>query len=122
MLFIQKFKNKKKEITSLAIIFGIFLPIFYLKAQNLEPSIADPNPVRIVATITKYLLGLLGASAIIMFLYGGFMMVFSAGNEEKLKKSRSILVWAIIGLTIVLSSYSILNYVFTKMLTSTGGG
>lgn len=116
-------KSKKiiTNISAFAIIVSLSLPLF-LSAQNLEASVTEVNPVIIVATITKYLLGVLGASAIIMFLYGGFMMVFSAGNEEKLKKSRSILVWAIIGITIVLSSYSILNYVFTKMLSSTDGG
>lgn len=83
-----------------------------LKAQG-------DDPVAIIGNIIRAMLGVVGAVTLLMFLYGGFMLIFSAGEQEKLEKGRKTLIWAIIGLAIVLSSYSILSYVFKILVGST---
>ena len=74
---------------------------------------ADPS--YIVAAIIQALLGVVGAVTLLIFIWGGMKMIFSGGNEEKIKKGRDTLLWAAIGLAIILSSYSILQYVFTLL-------
>lgn len=109
-------------------VFFVFNSITVLAATtstSTSASLPNPlgdqtDPVQITANIIKAILGILGAVTLIMFIYGGFKIIFSAGNEQKLEKGRNTLIWAIIGLAIVLSSYSILNYVFTALLSSTG--
>jgi len=103
--------------------FSIFPTHILLSAgtsASLTNPIAESNPVKIVAYVIRAMLGVLGAITLLMFIYGGFMLVFSGGNEEQLKKGRGTLVWAIIGMAIVLSSYSILSYLFKILATSTG--
>ncbi|MFA5995654.1 MAG: pilin [Patescibacteria group bacterium] len=82
---------------------------------------AAKNPAQIVAVILQALLGIVGACTLLMFIWGGLRMIFSEGNEEKITKSRSILVWATIGLAVIMVSYSILSYVFTIIQSSATG-
>ncbi|MFA6027410.1 MAG: hypothetical protein WC752_00585 [Patescibacteria group bacterium] len=89
-------------------------------STELTNPISESNPTIIIANVIRAMLGVLGAVTLLMFIYGGFMLVFSQGNEEKLKKGRGTLIWAIIGMAIVLTSYSILSYVFKIIAGSTG--
>jgi len=82
---------------------------------------AQQNPTLIIATVIQALLGVVGAGALLMFIWGGFHMIFSGGNEDSIKKGRTILVWAVIGLMVVLSSYAVLNYVFGIFKVASGG-
>ncbi|MFH0818772.1 MAG: hypothetical protein V1898_02140 [Patescibacteria group bacterium] len=100
----------------IAIIF-MAMP-FTVLAGGLQNPIKADNPVEIIALILKAMLGVLGGVTLIMFIYGGFMLIFSGGGEEKLKKGRDTLLWAIIGMAVVLSSYSILSYFFKILTTS----
>jgi len=100
----------------LAVILGV--PIM-IGAETLPNPVGEASVIVIVGNVIRAMLGMLGAATLIMFVYGGFMMVFSAGNEERLKKGRGTLVWAIIGMAIALSSYSILSYLFKILATAT---
>lgn len=82
---------------------------------------AQQNPTLIIATVIQALLGVVGAGALLVFIWGGFHMIFSGGNEENIKKGRTILIWAVIGLMIVLSSYAVLNYTFGIFKVASGG-
>ncbi len=69
----------------------------------------------IVAKIIKIFLGLLGSFAIFLFVYAGYLMITSNGEETKLTKSKKIMAGAIIGLLLILLSYSITNFVGTRI-------
>lgn len=56
-----------------------------------------------------------GALALLMFVIGGFQWLTAAGNAEKVKKGRDTLMWAILGLVVIFSSYAILRAVFTTL-------
>lgn len=81
-------------------------------AAALENPIAASSMPEIIVNIIQVLLTLLGSAALLVFIYGGIMMITSAGNEEKVKKARATLVWAVLGLAIILGSYAILSFVF----------
>jgi hypothetical protein len=53
--------------------------------------------------------------AFVMFVYGGFMMIFAMGNQEKVKKGQQILVAAVIGLIIVFSSYIVIKFLLEAL-------
>jgi hypothetical protein len=57
--------------------------------------------------------------ALVMFVYGGFLWLTSGGSADKIKKGRETLVWAILGLVVVFTSYIILSYVLTAITTAT---
>ncbi|MBU0670988.1 pilin [Patescibacteria group bacterium] len=81
---------------------------------------ASRNPVEIIGNVIRSFLIFMGVITLIMFIYAGILMMMSGGNEEAFKKGRNIMVYTIIGLVIVLSSYSILTFVFNRLAESTG--
>ena len=75
------------------------------------------DPRAVVATIIQSLLGLLGILMIAYFVYGGYLIMTSAGQEEKITKGKSVLRNAVIGLVIILSAYGL-----TKLVTRVAYG
>lgn len=56
-------------------------------------------------------LGVIGAVALALFVYGGFMWMTAAGNTSRVQKGREILIWATVGLVVIFTSYAVLNFV-----------
>ncbi len=75
----------------------------------------------IVANIVKIVLSLLGVIFICLIIYGGFLWMTAAGNEERIKKARAIIANAAIGLAIVLAAYAITVFVINAIQTASGG-
>ncbi|MFA6105555.1 MAG: pilin [Patescibacteria group bacterium] len=71
----------------------------------------------IIGTIIKGALGILGSLALLMLIWGGFQWMTSAGNTEKVEKGTSTMLWAIIGVVLVLSSYILVNTLTTVLST-----
>lgn len=79
-----------------------------------------PEPVPISGKVTFYnillnvmswILWLAGAFALIYLIYGGILYITSAGNEEKTKAGKNAIVYAIIGIAIVVLSFVIVNWI-----------
>ncbi len=66
---------------------------------------ADPRIVASKAIMA--FVGLLGVIVTYLFVLAGYYFVSSHGNDEKVSKARKIMQGAVIGLIIVLLSYSI---------------
>jgi len=49
---------------------------------------------------------------LIAFIYGGGLWLISAGNEDLIKKGRTSMLWAVIGIAVVFSSYEVLTLIF----------
>lgn len=62
--------------------------------------------------------GLIGTFALVMFVYGGFVMILSAGNSDKVKQGRDILTAAVIGLVIAFSAYLLIDFVLDALNVS----
>ena len=76
--------------------------------SNAELSAADP---RIIASrIINVALGVLGTIATILVFYAGFLWMTAAGDDEQIGKAKSIMTAAIIGLIVILASYSISTF------------
>jgi hypothetical protein len=79
----------------------------------------DKNPVDITTNTIQWALGFLGLVAVIMIIYGGVTWMTAAGNEERVKKAKQILTYAVIGLSIVLLAWIMVTFVFTTADTIT---
>jgi len=73
-----------------------------------------------VMAVVTVLLGFLGIIAIIIILYGGFVWLTSAGNEEKVGQAKKIITAGIIGLVIIFISYALATFVITQLIDATG--
>lgn len=73
-----------------------------------------------VARIINVFMGLLGIIAVVIILYGGFIWMTAAGNEERVDKARKMIVAGVIGLAIILSAYAIARFVVNALVNATG--
>lgn len=74
------------------------------------------TPQLLIGQIINALLGIVGSLALLMFIYGGFIWMTAAGNQERVTKGRNVLMWAIIGLIIIFASYSLVNFIITDAI------
>lgn len=75
-----------------------------------------------IANIIRIILGFLGTIAVILMLYGGFLIMTAGGNAEKVQSGRKTLINAAIGLAIILSAYGIVVFVISRLSQATGVG
>lgn len=73
----------------------------------------------IIAKIVRVILGFLGTIAILLVLYGGFLWMTAAGNEDQIGKAKKVLINAGIGLLIIMSAFAITQFVLTKLQEAT---
>lgn len=74
----------------------------------------------VIARIIRTALGLLGIVALVLILYAGFVWMTAGGDEEKISQAKKILLNAVIGLVIILSSYAIASFVINRLVGATG--
>lgn len=94
-------------------------------ARAASPTTVElPNPLGAQKADTSFLLstggkivegflGVVGAVALVMFVYGGILWLTSGGAADKIEKGRKIFVWSVIGLLVIFSSYILVNFVIT---------
>jgi hypothetical protein len=54
-------------------------------------------------------LGIAGVITTGVLVYAGVMLVISQGNEEEITKFKNILIWSIVGLVFITTSYAIVR-------------
>ncbi len=69
-----------------------------------------------IQTYINNFLGFLYLVAVIIALWGGFNILTAAGDEEKVKKWKTILIQAAIWLFIIFLADSLVNFLLTKIL------
>lgn len=113
---------KKRVLVTLATGLLVLPELVFASGYNLDnpmPSAwVDPN--YIIAHTVGIVLQVLGAVCLIFFIYAGGLWLFSQGNQEKADTAKKILLWTTVGLAIILSSYGILQLVFSRIKTYTG--
>lgn len=68
----------------------------------------------------RYVLGFVGVGVFAAFLYGGALMIFSAGNPKRVGAGKNAMVYAVIGLAVIFFSYAILNFFFNILAAGAG--
>lgn len=68
--------------------------------------------VVVTSNIIEYALQLAVLLAVAMIVYGGVLIMTSAGDDSKLKEGRSRIVSAIVGLVVALAAWLIVNEIF----------
>lgn len=63
-----------------------------------------------VQDIIVYLLGFISLIGVIYIMYAGFQVMTGAGDEEKLKKARNIIIYVILGIVLMWIAYSLVNW------------
>ncbi len=66
--------------------------------------------VSLMLDLVDYLFGIIGALALGAFVYGGFMLIISQGNPEKVKQGTGAMINAVIGLVVAFGGYMLVSF------------
>lgn len=67
-------------------------------------------------SLIRLLLGAMGAVALLYFVVGGFQLMTSQGNQEKVRNGQRTMVNTLIALAIAFTSYLLLNFFVNNIL------
>lgn len=116
----------KKTIIVLIMLISFLSFLSFANAQTTKTSTGTtaetstktlPNPINItnpndlIKRVIEGVLGVVGAFALLMFVYGGFMWMLSGGNEQMIEKGKNTLMWAALGLVIIFMSYTLVKFI-----------
>lgn len=68
-----------------------------------------------VNVILNWVYGVIGLVAVAMIIIGAIQYVTSQGSADKAKKAKNTILYAVIGLVIVLLAAAITSFVFTSV-------
>jgi hypothetical protein len=71
--------------------------------------------VTLLINVANYLFSIVGALALLFFIYGGFTLILSRGATDQVKKGKDIMVAAVIGLIIVFGAYMLVRFLGTAV-------
>ncbi|MDX9893412.1 MAG: LamG-like jellyroll fold domain-containing protein, partial [Patescibacteria group bacterium] len=73
-----------------------------------------------IMNIIRVVLGLLGVIALVIIIYGGYVWMTAGGNAERVETAKKILTNAVIGLVIILASFSIASFIINQLNEALG--
>lgn len=76
--------------------------------------------IAVLIAAANFILGIVGALALLMFVWGGLQWAMSAGEEERVKAGTTTLRNAVIGLLIVFGSWLGVNYIVNTLTDNKG--
>lgn len=115
--------KKSSQINQLLWTIRSFVAITVLKANiHLANAAGIENPLGSTDSIQKFIIAiirfLLGLSALLAFaaiIYGGIRLVASFGSEQNVQTGKNVIKWAVIGIVVIILSYTLLATV-TRLL------
>lgn len=90
-------------------------------AQNelYNPLGKDADVTTVIGRLITSILGITGSIALLMFVYGGFLWLISAGNPDMVKKGKEVMKWAVLGLVVIVLAYTIVRAIVTALESGT---
>lgn len=121
------------SLLAISFFYTFASPALALNIDDYSQKIADQGGYRTDITSQDYLdtvlgktiafaLGFVGIIFFGLILVAGFQILTAGGNEENVKKAKSRIIHATIGLLIIIAAYIISYTIFTVIETSRQGG
>lgn len=106
-------KNKTKNLVNLILVFFVLIIPMLVSAEgtSLDPNGLPTDPKTLFNNIIIWVMGMVGILAVAMIVWGGIQITTSGGDKDKHGKGIRTLTYALVGLVIVLLSYSIVAIV-----------
>ena len=71
---------------------------------------------------SRYIFGITGSLALIMFAVGGFWWLTAAGTPDRIEKGKNTLVAAVIGIIIIFGAWVLVNSLLAALTGQLGAG
>jgi hypothetical protein len=81
---------------------------------NSNPNVVDA-PSSFLASLLQIVFGVTGSVALLMIVISGFRYVIASGEPAAVAKARSTILYAIIGLAVALTGFSIVTFVVMRV-------
>lgn len=81
---------------------------------DVDPTDAQETVNDIIATVINIFSIVVGVTAVIMIIVGGFQYITSGGDSGKVTTAKNTILFAIVGLVIVALAQIIVNFVLSK--------
>lgn len=99
---------------------SLSLPIGAQAAVLTNP-LETTNINEVIGRLITSLLGVTGSIALLMFVYGGFLWLISAGEPDKVKKGKEVMKWSVLGLVVIVGAYTIVRAIVSALESGTIG-
>jgi len=77
-----------------------------------------PAVTTVIGQILYGFLGFLGVISLLLTIYAGIKWMLAEGNEETISESKKIILYAMVGLAIIMGAYAMTSFVIGKMWES----
>lgn len=104
------YRRRFRIITALLSAGLVLLPVLAW-AQTFTNPIGAQNVPQLLTSVIKWILGLVAFVALISLVWGGVLYIISFGNEAGIKKAKTIIIWSIVGLIVILLAFFIVRTV-----------
>jgi len=91
-----------------------------LSSNQISSSATGGSIPKVLGNLISIVLAFVGVYFFILILYAGFTWMTASGSQEKVASAKARITSAAIGLAIVLSAYTITNFVFTTFVQESG--
>lgn len=113
-------KNIKRSLKTIGTAL-YFAPALMLAADSNIPTAVSPvpgggdlTPAKLLQNVILYILMFAAAIAVLFLIIGGVKYIVSQGNEKSVESSKHTILYAVIGLLVIILSYVIVNFVLTQ--------
>ncbi len=103
---------------TLTILCFTLLPVISHAAALTDP-LGGVGVNGLVKNLIRAMLGITGSVALLMFVWGGFQWLFSAGEADRVKKGKDTIKWAVLGLVVIITAYMLVNTVISILESGT---
>ena len=69
-----------------------------------------------IIDVINYLLTFVGLVAVIIFIYAGFLLLTGGGKDDQIEKGKKYMIWAAIGIVVILFSYVFVEFIVRAAL------
>lgn len=86
-------------------------------ASRLNLDSETPSDENLIQRILSYLITISGTFGVLMLIVGGFFMVTSEGDDNRLQKGKNIFLYTILGLVMIFVSYIVVQFVISLLFS-----
>lgn len=130
----KKLKTVKAAIIALSLLFAVFVPQIAV-AQDAKAQVCkgvglisdttscanpsgSPSVEKTIQTVVNLLSIIVGVAAIIMIIVGGLKYILSSGDSGNVNSAKNTILYAVIGLVVVLLAQVIVRFVINRVQPS----
>ena len=106
----------KKQITYILTSVVLSAPTIalaydYPDITPITSTVTEASAETSIGTVIDWLLGIAGVLTVLVIIIAGILYVVSVGNADRMKRAKQTLIYAVVGLVVIILSFWIVKFV-----------